>query len=166
MSPVSAQKPEETAARYDFLKGVLLFAGLDDKALVSLAEAFEDQSCADGERIVAQGDYGDNLYLVRHGSAAAETGDGYERTALALFRQGDFFGELALFDREPRSATVRAISPCQILRLGRSQFLTLVESHPQVLWNICQEFARRIRATSQLAHLKSTAGKLIASRDV
>lgn len=162
---MSDQILESRAERHAFFKSISLFAGLDELALTNLEDAFEEQRWAEGQRIVAEGDTGHHLYVVRRGSAAAEMGEGADRLPLALFKPGDFFGELALLDGEPRSATVRATSTCQVLRLPRNLFLGLVDKHPKVLWNICLEFARRIRATSHLARSGAGKHKVHASRD-
>ncbi len=135
-----------------FLRSVSLFAGLDDDALADLQGALEDHFCADGETIVSKGDNGDGIYLLYAGLATALLRVGNNDKVLATFKPLDFFGEMAMFEDAPRSADVRAVGQCHLLKLSRDNFLRLIEQHPKVLWNLCVVFTKRLRATSLLAN--------------
>lgn len=138
------------ASRLTFLRSVSLFTGLNNNALADLQRSVEDHHFADGDTIVSKGDRGDGIYLLYAGLAIAQLTDGKSDKCLATFKPMDFFGEMAIFEDEPRSADVRAVGKCYLLKLSRDNFLRLIEQHPKVLWNVCVEFTKRLRATSLL----------------
>ena len=73
-------------------------------------------------------------------------GDGKE---VAQLQPGDFFGEMSLFDDQPRSATVVTLTDCTLLTLERDRFSTLVLQRPDVLLQICKMFGSRLRETNR-----------------
>jgi CRP-like cAMP-binding protein len=68
---------------------------------------------------------------------------------LARLGTGDFFGEMALFDDEPRSATVTAIDEVEVLALQRERFHSLVQQRPSILMQLCTTLVRRLRQAEQ-----------------
>ena len=101
---------------------------------------------ADGERIMRQGDSGEAMYILQAGTAEVivEGPEGGRR--LAILKAGDVFGEMALFDRAPRSATVRAIEGARVLTMDRKGLLRRVHEDPSLAWRILQNMSARIRA--------------------
>ncbi|MGH2933139.1 MAG: peptidase domain-containing ABC transporter [Gaiellaceae bacterium] len=138
-----------------------------ERALV--VESFELESHRFGEAIVREGDDADAFYVLAAGSArVVKAGDHGEEIALNTLHRGDNFGEAGLLGEAARSATVRASSPVQVLRLHRGVFLALASAHPQVreafdsiargraLWNF-------FRVHSSFATLpKEALGALVA----
>lgn len=102
--------------------------------------------CHDGERVVGQGEPADCMYIVQEGKVEVlvEKPDGDVR--LAVLDAGDVFGEMALFSKAPRSATVRALGEARLLRVDKEGFLRRVHEDPSLAFRILQKMAARIRA--------------------
>jgi MFS family permease len=139
--------------RLIFLKSVPLFTGLSLDDLLSVDQALGHEDYLDGEAIMRQGDTGTTLYIlaggtasVRLGGTSADAADGKE---VARLSAGDFFGEMSLFDDQPRSATVMALTDAAVLTLERDRFSTLVLQRPEVLLHICRMFGNRLRETNR-----------------
>jgi len=115
----------------------------------------------DGEVIVRQGDEGHCMYVIQAGEVeVVREGDGAE-IALAVLGAGDVFGEMALFDREARSATVRAKGEARVLTLDKRTFLRRVHEDPSVAFRILQRMSHRIRQLNdEIARLNAEVGKL------
>jgi len=117
-----------------------------------------------GTVIFVQGDPGSTLYLVESGrvkiSASSPAG---KEVILALHGPGDFFGELALLDGEPRSADAVAQEPCELLLLQRADFVRFLERRPKVGIGLLAAVSRRLGHTNQLvegAALLDVPGRL------
>ena len=109
------------------------FALLPDEVRLLVAESFEPVAFPFGAVIVREGDEADAFYVLAGGSArVVKQGEHGEEVPLNVLRRGDSFGEMALLADTVRVATVRASSPVQALRLGRSVFSALTRAHPQV----------------------------------
>jgi len=122
----------------------------------------------DGEVIVRQGDEGHCMYVIQAGEVeVVRESDGAE-IALAVLGAGDVFGEMALFDREARSATVRAKGEARVLTLDKRTFLRRVHEDPSVAFRILQRMSHRIRQlndeiarlSAEIARLSAEVGKL------
>ena len=74
----------------------------------------------DGEAIVSQGDVGDCMFVIEQGEVEVVQRSGENGVRLAVLGEGEFFGEMAVFDRDVRSATVRALGKVQVIRETRS----------------------------------------------
>jgi CRP/FNR family cyclic AMP-dependent transcriptional regulator len=111
----------------------------------------------DGEIIIRQGDVGDCMYVIQTGQVAVVREDGDQEVHLATLGEGDVFGEMALFDRETRSATVRAVGEARVLTLDKRTFLRRVHEDPSVAFRIVQSMSHRIRQLNdELVRLKGT----------
>jgi SulP family sulfate permease len=100
-----------------------LFAGLAPGEVAELAGAVEEMTVPAGGRLLGAGDRGDAMFLVRTGRLwALLPVEGGKRHHLATFGTGDFFGELAFIDRQPRSADVEAVTPASLYVLSRGRF--------------------------------------------
>lgn len=114
---------------------------------------------ADGEVICRQGEIGDRMYVIQAGQVTViREADGTE-IFLAELTAGDIFGEMALFDRSPRSATVRAKGPAHILTLDKRTFLRGVHEDPSLAYRILQKMCERIRRlTCQVSARQQSRG--------
>ncbi len=132
----------------ELLRKVPLFAGMAAAEFSLLAEHMRERSFVAGEMILQQGDAGDSLFLIARGvvrvSVATPTGEHELATLLA----GDYFGEMALLDRQPRSASVRAVSPCTTYELQGTDFGGVLASHPTMAAAVHATAARRREALS------------------
>lgn len=116
------------------LRMVNLFAALDDRALEQLAAQLTSEFVDAGDVIFRRGDPGDRFYLIARGrvSVLAAGEDGQEDYLLDRLGDGDHFGEIALLQDRPRTATIRAEVPTVLLSMSRDQFLELVASMPEI----------------------------------
>ena len=105
------------ADNVEFLKHVRLFENLDRKSLEAIANAAVEQSYTAGQDIVRQGDTGVGAFIIKKGRVEAFQDRGGHNHKLADMKQGDVFGEMALLDEFPRSATVRATEPVSYTHL-------------------------------------------------
>ncbi|HEY68082.1 MAG TPA: cyclic nucleotide-binding domain-containing protein [Thermoflexia bacterium] len=130
----------------DFLNRVPLFRGLKKRQLERLAKRFIPREYAAGKAIVTQGKGGEGFFIVVSGKAEAirERADG-TKAVVNTFGPTDFFGELALLDDGPRTASVVATEATQCLVLTRWDFLAALKEDVDMAITILQELAKRFR---------------------
>jgi ATP-binding cassette subfamily B protein len=121
------QRAEVEARR---LGAIPLFATLDESHLTAIADRFVTERYPRGKRIIEEGDPGDKLYIIVHGSAEVRKRGGGEERRLAILADGDVFGEVALLEDVPRNATVVTRTACLMLTLGRQQFDHILATVP------------------------------------
>ncbi len=133
------------ADNVEFLKHVPLFQDLDRKSLEAIANAAVEQTYTPGQEIVRQGDTGVGAFIIKSGKVeAVQDRSGHEHK-LAELKTGDVFGEMALLDEFPRSATVRAVEPTTCLGIQRWHFKGILESHPQIALALLPVLTKRLR---------------------
>jgi CRP/FNR family transcriptional regulator, cyclic AMP receptor protein len=126
----------------DLLRNVGLFSELDEKDLSSLAEEFNERRFSPGETIALEGAGGLMFFVVASGEASVEVhGD-----EVASLGPGDSFGEVALIDRRPRTATVTAKTELVTYGLPVFVFRPFVEARPDVAWKLLEAMADRLEA--------------------
>lgn len=131
------------------LRRLPLFARLAEPELLELARRVRLKSFRRAETIFRKDDQGTHLYLVLEGSVKIALPGEYGQEALvALIRAGEFFGELALFDRSPRSATAMAMEDTRAALLASDDFLAFLETHPAAVRVVLETLARTIRRLS------------------
>jgi CRP/FNR family cyclic AMP-dependent transcriptional regulator len=128
------------------LKSVPMFAGFPEDQLRTLATLLSRRSAPRGSMIVAEGDPVDSLYIVISGRLKVMMGeaDGKE-VILAIIGPGEFFGEMGLIDDGPRSASVVAIEPCELLLVTRRIFRKCLVENPEVAMAVLRVVVRRLR---------------------
>jgi len=105
-----------------------------------------------GEVIFHQGEPGDRMYVIQDGKVEiVQERDGKE-TILAVRKQGEFFGEMALFEKEVRMATVRALGRARILSVDRKNLIRRIHQDPSLAYRIIQVLSQRVRELSQEVH--------------
>ena len=129
----------------EFLKHVALFQDLDRKSLEAISNAAVEQTYEVGQEIVRQGDTGVGAFIIKKGRVEAVQDRSGHQHKLAELKTGDVFGEMALLDEFPRSATVRAIEPTTCLGIQRWHFKGILESHPQIALALLPVLTRRLR---------------------
>ena len=100
---------------------------------------------ADGEAIVRQGAVGDCMYVVQSGRGEVVQMTDLGQQHLAFLETGDFFGEMAVFERETRSATVRASGEARVLKVDKKTLLRRIKEDPLLAVNLLQTMSHRIR---------------------
>ena len=112
----------------------------------------------DGDVIVRQGDTGDCLYVVQQGEIEVlQERDGKE-VRLAVLKESDFFGEGSLFDRETRSATVRALGNVRVLTVDKRTLLRRIQEDPTLAYRIIETLSHRIRGLDNTVTRLSVGG--------
>ena len=130
-----------TIERVLLLKGVSLFSGIPDEALVDVACALEEMEVGAGERIIVKGDAGTSMYIVVDGRVRVHDGD----HILNELGEGEFFGEMAVLDAAPRVASVTSISPTLLFRLHQDVLYELIQDQPDIGRGIIRVLSARIR---------------------
>lgn len=111
-----------------------------------------------GDAIVSQGEVGDSMYVVEQGEVEVVHGSGEDGVRLAVLGEGEFFGEMAIFDRDVRSASVRALGKVQVITIDKATFLRRISEDPSLAFRIIKKMSRRIRdLNNDLTSLKSGA---------
>ncbi|MBN1249340.1 MAG: cyclic nucleotide-binding domain-containing protein [Anaerolineae bacterium] len=131
----------------EILKDVPLFSGLKRRQLHSLAHLFIERQCKANEVIVPQGREGYGFFVLVSGKAEAirERADG-SKTVVNTFGPNGFFGEMALIDSGPRTASVIATEPTRCLILPRENFLGVLRRDGDMAVEIMVELVKRFRA--------------------
>ncbi|MBZ4422895.1 Crp/Fnr family transcriptional regulator [Myxococcus sp. RHSTA-1-4] len=135
------------------LNQVSIFEQLEGDDLEHLSALLRTRRYAKGEVIFHQGDVGTSLYIIRKGQVAIRLGspDGKE-VILALLDRGDFFGELALLDGEPRSTDAVAREESDLLTIRREDFRRYLDARPKVALGLLANLSRLVRHVTQLVH--------------
>jgi CRP-like cAMP-binding protein len=108
----------------------------------------------DGEPIARQGEIGECMYVIQQGQVEVVREQDGNEVRLATLGEGDFFGEMALFDRERRSATVRALGEARVLTVDKRTFLRRIHEDPSLAFRIVKGMSQRIRTLdAQVARL-------------
>ncbi|WP_164002167.1 Crp/Fnr family transcriptional regulator [Pyxidicoccus caerfyrddinensis] len=135
------------------LAQVSIFEQLEGEDLEQLSALLRTRRYAKGEVIFHQGDVGTALYVIRKGEVAIRLSspDGKE-VILALLDRGDFFGELALLDGEPRSTDAVAREETDLLSIQREDFRVFLNARPKVALGLLANLSRLVRHVTQLVH--------------
>jgi CRP/FNR family transcriptional regulator, cyclic AMP receptor protein len=134
-----------TGQLVDRLAKISILKGLSQRQLKGLAKWVKVVGYDEGETVVKKGDGGIGLYLILDGAAEVRRGN----RMLARLGVGQFFGEMSLFDNEPRSADVIALHPSKFAVLSKWEFWGFAATEPAVLLTVLEEMSRRLRATNQ-----------------
>jgi CRP/FNR family cyclic AMP-dependent transcriptional regulator len=132
------------------LARVPLFERLNEAELEKLESLTTRKTFAAATAVFFQDDPSDSLYVVLSGSAKVfrTSEDGRDRI-LMIARPGDAFGELAMIEGLPRSATVQTLEPTQMLCLTRKDFEKFAHESPDVLWKLLQSLCERVRRINE-----------------
>ncbi len=137
----------------DFLKKVPLFSDLDDEELHKLASIVREQNYKRRTTIVRVDDPGGALYILKSGLVKITIEDQHgDEMILRILYPTDFFGEMSLLDGMPRSATVTAQEPSEVLTISREHFLNIIEQSPKILLKMTAVLSQRLRNTNELIH--------------
>lgn len=133
--------PMDRTTVMNMLKAVPLFSGFDKKRLQTLAQTVAERTYNSGDVIVTQGEKGVGFYLIAEGNVTVEKSG----KPLASLGPGQFFGEMALLDEQPRVASVKAAARTRCLVLSPWEFWGSVGSDPEALRTLLRETVRRLR---------------------
>jgi CRP-like cAMP-binding protein len=102
----------------------------------------------DGEVIVRQGESGDELFVIQEGRLEILSENEGKETRLRIAGEGELIGEMAVFQRQVRSATVRALGEARVLTVDRKNFLRRINEDPSLAFRLIETMSRRIRELS------------------
>jgi CRP-like cAMP-binding protein len=129
------------SAPIELLQQVPLFKSLSRQQLESLAQSLRDRTFSAGSEVTTEGQSGVGFFLIEEGAATVSV-QGEEKRTLGA---GDYFGEMALIDDSPRSATIVADTDLKCWGLTSWEFRPLVESNASIAWAMLQTLAARLR---------------------
>ena len=109
-----------------------------------------------GDVIVHQGEIGDCMYVIQEGEVEVVRIENGSIIRLAVLGRGDFFGEMSVFEKEVRSATVRALDKVRVITVDKKTFMRRIQEDPTLAFRIFQTMASRIKQLNEeLVALKS-----------
>ena len=132
------------------LAGSQLFSSFPGEALGALARQAVIRNIPEREVIFEKGMPGSEMFAILNGRVkiSASSEDGKE-VIFAILESGDFFGETALLDGLPRSATCTALEPCQLAVIGRNSFIPFLEQHPSLAIHLLSLLSQRLRGADE-----------------
>ena len=139
---MDAQQPLTTMEKIAFLRASPFFASLPLEELYQVALSVEEEGVKSGESVIRAGDVGDKMYIAVHGKLEVLRGDGQR---LAVLEEKAVFGEMALIDAEPRSATVTALEDARLLSLRRDNFERILRRYSSIAFNTMRILSGRLR---------------------
>jgi len=130
--------------KVEALRRAPLFEGLSRRQLTELAKVADDVDFKAGKVLCREGDRGREFFVIMEGEAEVTKAGKY----LATCRGGEFFGEIALVEDVPRTATVTAKTPIRFFVLTRQRFLGLLDEQPGIERKVLRALARRLVSVS------------------
>ncbi|HEX8128009.1 MAG TPA: mechanosensitive ion channel family protein [Pyrinomonadaceae bacterium] len=143
-----------------------IFAPLNPDELSQLVCASRSHTYAPGETIIRAGEEGDSMFVVHHGNVAVQIHDNGQPRTVATLGEGDFFGEMALFTGEPRSAHVVAAEETEVLEIGHEAMKSVFDSNPHLAETLGQTIAHRragLAASAEIEDEEKVSAGVIAS---
>ena len=131
--------------RLEVLRSLALFRGCTDKELEFIASRADEVDLPAGKVLTERGKSGGDFFIILEGKAEVDASQG-KRT----LGPGDFFGEIALIDNGPRTATVKAATPMRCLVLGHSQFRDVLHQNGEIAVKILRAVTQRLREATPL----------------
>ncbi len=128
------------------LKKIYIFSDLQVRELAAISSVAVERDYPKDEVVVREDEPGDTMFLIVSGEVSVIRNHGTEQeTLIATISEDDYFGEMALFEDKPRSATVKTNTDAKLLVLGKLEFEEIMREFPQISINICSVFSQRIR---------------------
>ena len=132
------------------LKEVGGFEGLSDQQISLLTDRAAVRSYSKGAIIVNEGDEGTSLFVILSGSVKTFLSDeNGKEVVLSTQGAGEYFGDLALFDDEPRSASVMALEPCKVMIITKAQLREAIREDPDIGLSLLHGLAKRVRILTE-----------------
>lgn len=132
-----------------FFRRVPIFANLPPADLKQIAEIAYEETFSDGEVIAEQGEAGDAMFIITSGEVRVCMAKDGVRSEVARRGAGNYVGEMAILNREPRSATLIAAGEVRALCIDRKSFEGLLRDRPDVSLNVIKELSRRLKEASE-----------------
>ncbi len=152
-----------TVDRIKLLQGMPFFGAINDSSIELILNLSENLEAQSGDYFFHQGQKGDALFILEKGRAVVFKKSEQQEYVLRHIKDGDCFGELAIIDYTPRSASVRADCDCNALKIPASALHSLYQQDPEqfliIQMNIAREVSRRLRQADErwfIYHAKNT----------
>jgi len=134
-----------------FLRHFPFFQDLEDEDLAKLAPLFLTRTYEKGTNIFREGEAGEELFIIKSGVVKIYRDDEVRDIILAIFRDGDFFGEMAVLENEQvRSASAKTMEKTVVYYLTRRDFVALLEQNPKISRRILETALDRLRKANEL----------------
>ena len=130
-----------TVEKVLILKTVPMFSQTPDNVLADVANLLEQVDVSENETIFREGDVGDNMYVILDGKVRVHN----DERLINYLGEREVFGEMALLDPEPRSASVTALEATRLFRLNQRAFYKLMDERPEVAMGIIHILTARLR---------------------
>jgi serine/threonine protein phosphatase PrpC len=160
---VDQARAKRFALKRDVLAHMPLFSRLTERELLRVMQAVEVRAYKDGDVVIREGDKGDELFIVLDGKVRVQRGD----QILTHLGQGEHVGEMALIRSVPRSATVTAVGPAELIAIRRADFFEILRKEHEVavkmLWQFLGVLADRLDQTNSQLH---NAKRELAAEDI
>lgn len=140
------------------LKRIPLFSSVHGEGLKRVAETIREMKLPAGELVFAEHDLGDEMYIVHSGRVLIFNETGSAENVLNSVRSGGYFGEMAIIDEQPRSASARSTEDSVLLVLHKNDFNIAVHDYPEIAFEVMKEFIRQLREADQ--RIRTLAGEL------
>ncbi len=127
------------------LKTTPLFREVPGEGLKRLSDFIQEKTVRANEIVFAEQDLGDEMYLVRSGRVSVQQNVAGEATQVDVHSAGGHFGEMAIIDDRPRSATAVAYEDTSLLVLHKNDFRSAVQDYPDIAFEVFRELTRRLR---------------------
>ncbi len=143
----------------DSLSKIHLFEGLSSADLELIRGLWHPKSVSEGGVLFRTGEKGSSMYIIEEGSieVSVPIQNQKKEMRVSVLHEGNFFGELSLIDGLPRTASARALEPCQLLEMNREDFVRFLMERPAVSISMMKEISKRLRETNEL--VQSLASK-------
>lgn len=138
------------------LSAVDIFAPLSVEETTMLAQAAVSHVFAPGETVIRAGDPGSSMFVVHKGKVTVQVSDNGRPRTVATLNEGDFFGEMALFTGEPRTANVLALEETEVLEIGHTAMKRVFDSNPGLVESLSFIMAERRQGLASQADLSPT----------
>ena len=134
--------------RQEVIERVPLFIEAPDSFILEVAQHLEERIVPAGDYVFKQGDMANEMYFIARGELEVKVAGTEEATRPRVLREGDFFGEIALFHEIPRTATVKATTYCDLYSLNKMTFNTIFTKYPEVARQIQEKAEMRVKNTA------------------
>jgi CRP/FNR family transcriptional regulator, cyclic AMP receptor protein len=137
---------------HKLLRSHPIFSGLNEEEIANLLrdEISQERVYSEGTVILRENEVGDSVFLIGSGSVqVALWGANGPRIPLAVIQVGEIFGEMAVLERKPRSATVTAKERCMVLEISGKEVRALLEAHPEIEVKLYTEVRDRLKQANR-----------------
>lgn len=130
------------------LKKVPIFRMLGKESIDFIVERLKFKTFQKGDEIIKTGDVGEEMFIIISGKTDVIIGSSGKEQVVATLGPGDYFGEMALLTDEPRSATIKAVEPCETFVLFKNEFDVILERYPSIALSMTKIVSKRLRDTN------------------